>query len=133
MQNNINPVVHFELPYKDAERISSFYETTFGWQITKLGEQSGNYILAKTAVKDAKLGFPARTIDGGFFPTKPDWPNQYPSIVIGVDDINESIIKIKGNGGQVLGEPILIQNFGMYVSFIDTEGNRNSVLQPQGM
>lgn len=125
----MNPVVHFELPYKNARRISRFYQSSFGWQITDLGDRSGNYILAKTAKKDAKPGFPAGSIDGGFFPIKPDWPSQYPSIVISVKDIRASVVKIKKNGGKVLGEPIDIPNFGAYVSFIDTEGNRNSIVQ----
>lgn len=129
----MNPVVHFELPYTDAQRITNFYQATFGWKITDLGAQSGNYILAQTATKDAKPGFPAGTIDGGFFPVKPDWPSQHPSIVIGVQNIEETITAINQNGGTVLGEPIAIPNFGSYVSFLDTEGNRNSIIQPQGM
>jgi len=129
----MNPVVHFELPYKDAKRIAAFYTASFGWKLTDLGEQSGNYILAQTAVKDVKPGFPAGSIDGGFYPTKPDWPSQYPSIVIGVEDIHAAIKAINNNGGKVLGEPMLIPNFGTYVSFEDTEGNRNSIIQPQGM
>lgn len=129
----MNPVVHFELPYKEGKRISQFYQSVFGWYVTDLGENSGHYILAKTALTDAKPGSPAGTIDGGFFPTKPDWPNQYPSIVIGVDDINMTMKKIQEYGGEVLGEPMDIPHFGTYVSFIDTEGNRNSILQPQGM
>ena len=88
----MNPVVHFELPYKDAGRIAKFYESAFGWKITNLGEQSGNYILARTAIKDAKPGFPAGSIDGGFFPVKPEWPAQYPSIVIGVENIYEKLL-----------------------------------------
>ena len=129
----MNPVVHFELPYKDAKRIAKFYSNSFAWKITDLGEESGNYILAQTAEKDAKQGFPAGSIDGGFYPYKPDWPSQYPSIVIGVENIDESISLIKQNGGTVLGEPMTIPNFGIYVSFTDTEGNRNSIIQPQGM
>lgn len=129
----MNPVVHFELPYIDAKRIADFYRTTFGWNVTDLGESSGNYILAQTAVSDAKPGNPAGCIDGGFYPVKPDWPAQYPSIVIGVDDINYAIQKINVNGGEVLGEPIEIPGFGLYVSFLDTEGNRNSIIQPSGM
>mgnify|MGYP000954958584 FL=1 len=129
----MNPVVHFELPYKDAKRIAKFYSDSFGWKITDLGEQSGNYILAQTAIKDAKPGFPAGSIDGGFYPVKPDWPSQYPSIVLGVENINDTIEKINSNGGTVLGEPMEIPNFGIYVSFLDTEGNRNSIIQPQGM
>jgi len=129
----MNPVVHFELPYKDAKRIAKFYSDSFGWKITDLGEQSGNYILAQTAIKDAKPGFLAGSIDGGFYPVKPDWPSQYPSIVLGVENINDTIEKINSNGGTVLGEPMEIPNFGIYVSFLDTEGNRNSIIQPQGM
>jgi uncharacterized protein len=70
------------------------------------------------------------TINGGFFPKKPDWPAQYPSIVIAVDDIKESVRKVTDAGGRVLGEPIEIPGVGQYVSFFDTEGNRVSMLQP---
>jgi uncharacterized protein len=51
-------------------------------------------------------------INGGFFPRKPDWPAQHPSIVIGVDDINKSIRKVTDAGGQVLDEPIEIPGVG---------------------
>lgn len=129
----MNPVVHFELPYVDEQRIATFYKTVFGWELTHLGEDSGNYIIANTALTDAKPGFPAGAINGGFYPLKPDWPSQYPSIVIGVEDINESMECIEDNGGEVLGEPMEIPNFGSYVSFLDTEGNRNSIIQPTGM
>ena len=33
-------------------------------------------------------------------------------------------------GGEVLGEPVQIPGIGDYVSFMDTEGNRVSMLQP---
>ena len=33
-------------------------------------------------------------------------------------------------GGQVLGEPMDIPTVGAYVAFLDTEGNRSSMLQP---
>lgn len=129
----MNPVVHFELPYKDEKRISKFYTETFGWLLTPLGKDAGNYVLAKTAKSDVKPGSPAGSIDGGFFPFKPDWPMQHPSIVIGVGDIETAMQAIQSNGGEVLGSPLFIPNFGHYVSFIDTEGNRNSIIQPDGM
>ena len=61
----MNPVVHFELPYGDADRISTFYNAVFGWKLINLGEQSGNYILATTTESDAKPGLPAGAINGG--------------------------------------------------------------------
>lgn len=126
----MNPVVHFELTYKGVNRISEFYNSVFGWKLNKLGKEFGDYVLVTTAESDAKPGTPAGTINGGFFPIKPDWPEQYPSIVIEVANIKETMELIDENDGRVLGEPMTIPNFGEYVSFLDTEGNRNSIIQP---
>jgi predicted enzyme related to lactoylglutathione lyase len=54
-------------------------------------------------------------------------------VVIAVDDIEQAIMKISHAGGTVLGEPMEIPGIGLYVSFIDTEGNRVSILQPRLM
>jgi uncharacterized protein len=126
----MNPVVHFEMPYDNQKRMAKFYEQAFNWQTQALGEEMGNYVLA-TTTETGEAG-PKRpgAINGGFFPKKPDWPAQHPSIVIAVDDINESLEKVRQAGGTVLGEPMEIAGVGQYVSFIDTEGNRVSMLQP---
>ena len=129
----MNPVVHFELPYKDAGRIMQFYEQVFGWKTQLLGPEMGNYILATTAEKDANPGSPAGAINGGMFPYKEDWPAQYPSVVIGVRNMSQSIALISTHGGEVLGEPHEIPGFGLYVAFMDPEGNRLSIIQPTGM
>jgi len=126
----MNPVVHFEMPYEDRGRMANFYKSVFGWQTRVLGEDMGNYVLATTTETDERGPKRAGAINGGFFPKKPDWPAQYPSVVIAVDDIKESIKKVADAGGEVLGEPMEISGVGQYVSFIDTEGNRVSMLQP---
>ena len=126
----MNPVVHFELPYENPNRIAKFYESAFGWKTQFLGEDMGNYILVTTAETDVKPGVPAGAINGGLFPKNPDWPAQYPSVVIGVEDIRASMKKVAEAGGEILGEPMEIPGVGKYVSFLDTEGNRNSMLQP---
>lgn len=127
----MDPVVHFEMPYDQRDRMAKFYSTAFGWQTQMFGEDMGNYVLATTTASD-NTGRPktAGAINGGFFPRKPDWPAQHPSVVIAVDDIKESAKKVMAAGGKVLGEPIEIPGVGQYVSFIDTEGNRLSLLQP---
>ena len=96
-----------------------------------LGEDMGRYVLATTTETDEN-GHPRKpgVINGGFFPRKPDWPAQHPSIVIAVDDFKESVTKVAKAGGKVLGEPMEIPGVGQYVSFTDTEGNRVSMLQP---
>ena len=44
----MNPVVHFEMPYENGVRMAKFYESAFGWQTQMLGEDMGNYVLATT-------------------------------------------------------------------------------------
>ncbi len=129
----MNPVVHFEMPYGNSERLVNFYTGVFGWQMQKLGKEMGSYVLATTVDEDVKSDIPRGAINGGFFPKKPDWPDQHPSVVIAVENISETIIKIEKAGGKVLGEPMEIPGTGLYVSFNDTEGNRVSILQPDLM
>lgn len=126
----MDPVVHFELPYTDARRVSAFYEAAFGWQTQILGEQMGGYILATTAVTDARKGAQAGAINGGFFKKNAHMEDAQPAIVIAVQNIRSSIRKVGDAGGKVLGEPMPIPGVGFYVAFVDTEGNRCSMLEP---
>ncbi|MDR3567217.1 MAG: VOC family protein [Syntrophobacteraceae bacterium] len=126
----MDPVVHFEMPYEKRDRMATFYESAFGWKTQMLGEEMGNYVLAETTEEGEEGLKPARAINGGFYEKKAQWPAQYPSIVIAVDDIKSSIRKVTDAGGQVVGEPMEIPGVGLYVSFQDSEGNRVSMLQP---
>lgn len=128
----MNPVVHFEMPADDSDRIAKFYTGAFGWKAKKYGEELGNYVLVWTAETDPKTGMLKRpgAINGGFFRKDTSKPAQYPNVVIGVEDIKESMKMIEKAGGKVIGEPMEIPGYGMYVSFYDTEGNRNSIMEP---
>ena len=127
----MNSVVHFEIPTKDRKRMANFYSKVFGWQTQMLGPEMGNYVVATTTETDEK-GRPKNpgAINGGFFQRSNDKPDQYPSVVIAVDNIKEHVKKVREAGGEVLGEPVEIPGVGLYVSFHDTEGNRVSMLQP---
>ena len=126
----MNPVVHFEMPYDNRQRMAAFYQSAFGWQTQMLGEEMGHYLVAHTTeTVDGMVSAPG-TINGGFFERKPDWPAQHPSVVIAVDDIRAAMQQVAAAGGEVLGEPMEIPGIGQYLSFMDTEGNRVSMLQP---
>ena len=126
----MNPVVHFEMPYDDRDRMAAFYARAFGWEIEKLGPEMGDYALATTA----REGDPVRrypgAINGGFFPRKAGWPDQHPSVVIAVPDLAAAMAAVRAAGGEVLGSPMAIPGVGDTVAFRDTEGNRASLLQP---
>jgi predicted enzyme related to lactoylglutathione lyase len=128
----MNSVVHFEMPAEDRKRMAGFYASVFGWKTQMLGPEMGDYVLATTTEVDEKTGRPKMpgAINGGFFQKSNDKPGQYPSVVIAVEDIKEHMKKVEKAGGKVLGEPWDIPGVGLYVSFIDTEGNRVSMLQP---
>lgn len=124
----MNSVVHFEMPYEERDRMAKFYESAFGWQMQKLGEEMGNYVIAMTTETGETGPKNPGAINGGFYPKNPQAPS--PSVVVAVDNIQDAMGKVKEAGGTVLGEPMEIPGVGQYVSFHDTEGNRLSLLQP---
>jgi predicted enzyme related to lactoylglutathione lyase len=126
----MNPVIHFEMPAEDKKRMASFYTRAFGWQTRQMGPEMGEYVVVTTIESDEKGPKKPGAINGGFFQKTDDKPSQYPSVVIRVDDIKEHMKKVQEAGGKVLGEPVEIPTVGWYVSFLDTEGNRVSMLQP---
>jgi uncharacterized protein len=128
--STMNPVVHFEMPYEERERIAKFYQSAFGWQTQMLGDEMGDYVLATTTETDGSSPKESGAINGGFFPRRPDWPAQHLSVVIAVDDVQAAMRKVAEAGGKVLGEPMQIPGVGQYVALFDTEGNRVSMLQP---
>jgi predicted enzyme related to lactoylglutathione lyase len=127
----MNPVVHFEMPAEDKSRMADFYTKAFGWKTQMLGPEMNEYVLV-TTTEPAENGRPKTpgAINGGFYKKSADMPAQYPSVVIAVDDIREAMKKVTEAGGKVLGEPMEIPGYGLYISFFDTEGNRVSMMQP---
>lgn len=126
-----DPVVHFEMPAKDRKRVADFYTKAFGWHMQQLGGDMGNYVLAGTTDTDDKgMVKTPGTINGGFFDYKNEPGFQYPSVVISVDNLKESMEKVRTGGGEILGEPMEIPGIGTYIAFHDTEGNRVGMLAP---
>jgi hypothetical protein len=127
----MSPVVHFEMPAEDRNRMAVFYSRAFGWKTQMLGEDMGNYVVVSTTETDddGMIKNPG-AINGGFYPKNDETPDQYPSLVIGVEDIREAMDNIIEAGGKLLGEPMEIPGHGLYVSFYDTEGNKVSIIQP---
>lgn len=127
----MNPVVHFEMPYEDKNRAAKFYSEAFGWKPQMLGADMGEYVVMQTAEVDEK-GHPKNPgqINGGMYKRPSDPSGQYPSFVIAVDDIHAAMEKAKAAGATKVSEPMDIPGVGKYATFVDTEGNRLSMMQP---
>src|SRR6202163_3584255 len=78
-RKNMNPVVHFEMPYEDRNRMAAFYTKAFGWKPQMLGPEMGEYVVVTTAEPDEK-GRPKNPgmINGGFYKKPEDLLGQHP-------------------------------------------------------
>jgi predicted enzyme related to lactoylglutathione lyase len=109
--------------------LDDFYQSAFGWGMNDAGPDMGNYVVAVTTETDENnMNKTPGTINGGFY--KLDGNNSpEPSVVISVENIDESVKMVKDAGGEILGEAQEIPGVGKFVSFKDSEGNRVSMLQ----
>jgi uncharacterized protein len=122
-----NRIVHFEIEAVDRERAKNFYTQAFGWQMQQMGEEMGNYVVVTTGDPKEPGG-----INGGIFVPMPGSSkelNAY-SCVVGVENIDEAMAKVRSAGGQVMGDKMDIPTVGIYARCKDTEGNIFTMLQP---
>ena len=119
----MDPVIHFEMPAENTERVRKFYENAFGWQTTLLGPEAGDFVLAFTIETDEKTRMPKKrgAINGGFY--KRTEPDQHTRLTILVEDIQEAIKKVESAGGTAVGEVQEMPGVGLFALFKDTEGN----------
>jgi predicted enzyme related to lactoylglutathione lyase len=138
--SEMSPVVHFEMGYNDEARIVKFYETVFGWKTQAMGADMGGYVVAQTTETDDNHMVQTKgAINGGFYKKTEDPSSHAPSVVIAVEDIHTAMQGVKDAGGKIMGgmnekgehtmEPQMIPGIGLWISAMDTEGNRFSMLQ----
>ena len=113
----MNNVVHFEIPAEDLKRAKDFYSTVFGWGMQDYGDE---VTLVTTVESDDNGPKTPGAINGDLY--KKTELGRYPSVVMGVDSIDEYVKKIEAAGGKILSRQE-IPDMGYMASFQDTEGN----------
>jgi uncharacterized protein len=122
-----NRVVHFEIEATDRERAKNFYAQAFGWEMQQMGADMSDYVVVQTGDPKEPGG-----INGGIFVTPAGAKkelNGY-SCVVGVENIDEAMGKVRSAGGQLMGDKMDIPGVGTFVRCTDTEGNIFTMLQP---
>lgn len=115
----MDKVVRFEIPVDNMERAKEFYMTCFKWAIDSDQE---NYTFVKTTDSDEKnIPKEAGVINGRMIQRDENQP--VPTLVISVDDIHETVEKVKGAGGNVFTGVFNVGMRGLCALFKDTEGN----------
>lgn len=129
----MNRVVHFEIHAKDGDKMQQFYTEVFGWKITNLGEQMGNYRMIVTG--EDMPGEQWHGINGGITPRMGNIPESGQPVnafvcTISVDQLDNYIDKVKKAGGSIALEKMDVQGVGWLAYCKDPEGNIFGLLQP---
>ena len=113
-------VVHFEVPFDDADRARRFYREVFDWQIQPVPEM--RYNMVSTGPVSAE-GMPSEPgyIGGGMM--QREAPVNHPVITLQVEDIDAALLAIKQHGGAPVGEKMAIGEMGFAAYFRDSEDN----------
>jgi predicted enzyme related to lactoylglutathione lyase len=113
-------VVHFEIVADDADRISNFYKTVFGWKVQKWDGPTDYWFLTTGDEKESG-------IDGAFGMRQ----SEDDAVVntIDVSSIDETVKQIEENGGLIVRPKSVIPGVGYLAYFKDTEGNLWGIMQ----
>ncbi|MDA8079574.1 MAG: VOC family protein [Nitrospiraceae bacterium] len=113
-----NPVTWFEIPVKNIERARKFYEKVFDLKLTP--DEMGPYKMTFFPWTENAPGAAGALIKGETYE-----PSHAGTVVyFSVDDIEETLLKVKTNGGKMLLPKKSIGEYGFIAHFEDTEGNR---------
>jgi uncharacterized protein len=112
-------VVHFEIPYDDAERAGAFYSAAFNWQLMPVEEMS--YTLVMTGPTSDQGPSESGFINGGLMKRGGNF--SAPNIVIDVENIERTLAAVNEHGGTTVAERQSVGDMGFSAYFKDSEGN----------
>jgi len=121
-------VVHFEIHAKDMDKMQQFYGDVFGWTMNKMGPELGGYRVIMTGNEPIGING-GMTQRSGPLPAEGQGVNAFVCI-IGVDNIDTYIEKVKKAGGTVAMEKMDVPTVGLLAYFKDPEGNLFGIIQP---
>lgn len=113
-----NPVVYFEIPVTNMERATKFYEAVFGFDFEKQVIDGNDMALFPFVEKTTG-------ISGALAKGKTYKPSKKGTLVyFNSENIEDTLNKVKQNGGKTLYPKTSIGDLGFVAEFEDSEGNR---------
>jgi predicted enzyme related to lactoylglutathione lyase len=106
-------VMHFDIPIDDSDRAGAFYRDVFGWTVTKWGPME--YWTMTTGAE------PGPGAEGALTP-RAEAPEGV-VVYVGVDDIDDAMVRVTEAGGTMLTEKMPIPTVGWSARLRDSEGN----------
>lgn len=122
-------VVHFEVPFDDADRATRFYREVFDWQLQSMPDMG--YTLVSTGPM-GEQGMPTEPgyIGGGMLARQD--PVRTPVITLEVDDIDAALAAVEQHGGTSVQAKQPVGEMGFAAYFTDSEGNLMGLWQNAG-
>ena len=112
-------VVHFEIPFDDGERASTFYSGAFGWHLDAMPDMQ--YVLVTTGPSDQGPPSEPGFINGGMLARGE--PVGRPVLVVDVEDIDATLKEVERLGGSTVVGRQTVGDMGFSAYFTDSEGN----------
>ena len=119
-----NKLTHFAIYIDDIDRAKKFYDGVFDWGFNSYGQSDFLQIRADKT----ENGEPIGALQSRNYSPIPDKIIGL-ECTIGVENIDNTIEKVKNNGGQVLMPKTAIPYVGWISKFLDTEGNLFCAMQ----
>ena len=109
-------VVHVEFPSEDVDRAQRFWSGLFGWSFQDSGMPGIDYRMTRTGDSQG----------GGLYQS--DDRSGHLIVYFDTDDIDASIEKVRGNGGEA-DDKQPIPGVGWFAAAKDPDGNEFSLFQ----
>ncbi|MGH3343535.1 MAG: VOC family protein [Carbonactinosporaceae bacterium] len=117
------PVVHFEIIGKDAERLRSYYANLFGWEI-----DSDNPMNYGVVPREGNVSADGAGIGGGVGAAPEDYPGHV-TFYIEVPDVEAALAKAESLGGSRMMGPDKVMDQVEIGLFNDPEGHLVGVVK----
>lgn len=120
-------ILHFEIPANDVEKLRTFYEKLFGWNIV-LAEGPIEYWVIQTVPVDPNGMLLRAGVNGGMY--KKQIPDNKPINYYSVESISDFLDKIVQLGGKITQPKQEVPEVGWIAAVEDPEGNQFALIQP---
>lgn len=127
-----NKVTWFSMPADNVQRAIKFYKEAFNWTIepeTKEENNAYSFYVAVNSKSDANYIPEAKGVINGCI-VKREIGLPTPAVLVEVDNLDVAIARVKGAGGKLVTEKIVMKSLnGIFALIKDTEGNYVELFQ----
>ena len=113
------PIVHYEIPANDVEKLRKFYEECFGWKFSNANMPGAEYWMFSTG--KSSLG-------GGIY--KKQDANERPKNYVHVESVDAAVVTFQQAGGSIVVQKQDVPGVGFIAVGLDPEGNMVGLYQP---